>query len=819
MKQILPLKTFAAILLSALFFISLTAKAKSSTTDTEAPRGTVKGKVSTQDHKPAENVSVNLKGTKYGTVTDEDGEFHFRAPAGNYILVISYVGYKTFETAITVKAGQVANIADITIQNNENSLSTVNILGTKTNKFARKNSEIVAKMPLTNLENPQVYTTINKDLLTEQQLFSADDAIKNAPGIQTMWQATGRGGDGGAYYNSRGFILQSTFRDGVAGVVTNTNDAANIEKIEVIKGPSATLFGSTLTSFGGLINRVTKKPYDHFGGEVSYSAGSYGLSRLSADVNTPLDSAKKLLFRLNTAFTYQGSFQYQGFSRNGIVAPSLSYQVNDRLSILVNAELSYGKGSGKPIFFFPGSNVSSLGTNLADGLALDYKQTYFNSDLTQNSQSTNYFAQVNYKISDHWTSRTNFTSSGSYSNGFGTYYYLLAKDTISRNDQSTKNSRDRITEVQQNFNGDFKIGGLRNRFVGGLDWMHDNSNQFFFGSGFDKVATTLGHDAYNNYNYANMSAIYNSGTIDFTYPIIFKSNTYSAYAADVLNLTDQLMVMAALRVDRYENKGSFDINGNPTAPAYKQTAWSPKFGVIFQPVKDQVSLFVNYQNGFINPSPYTAFDNASNSIITKIPELQQANQIEGGVKLDLFEGKLSSTVSYYDIKLTNVLRSDPAHAAQYAQLQDGTQLSKGFEAEVIANPVPGLNIIGGFSYNDSKYTKADADVEGRRPATASAPYSANFYVSYRLQQMPLKGLGFGFGGNYVSDNKIINSISEGEFILPAYTILNASAFYERSRYRFNLGVNNLGNQKYWIGYTTVNPQMLRQVVASATFKF
>ncbi|MFX5574575.1 hypothetical protein ABTD77_19235, partial [Acinetobacter baumannii] len=93
--------------------------------------------------------------------------------------------------------------------------------------------------------------------------------------------------------------------------------------IEVIKGPSATLFGSTLTSYGGLINRVTKKPYASFGGEINYASGSYGYNRVAADINTPLDSAKNVLLRVNTAYRYEGSFQDNGFERGLVIAPSL----------------------------------------------------------------------------------------------------------------------------------------------------------------------------------------------------------------------------------------------------------------------------------------------------------------------------------------------------------------------------------------------------------------------------------------------------------------------------------------------------------------
>lgn len=810
MKRLLSLKHLIPLLICLMPIVSQAS-------DTDNPRGSIRGKVLTEDNKPAENVSVTLKGTKYGTVTGEEGEFLFRAPAGNYTLVISFTGFKTQEAAIVVKDGKPADVPVIILHPAANSLSGVNITDSKANKFSKKRSNDVAKMPLDNLENPQVYSTITSSLLTEQQVVTVDDALKNAPGLQTMWNATGRSGDGGSYYNSRGFILQSTLRNGLAGLQTNTTDAVNIDRIEVLKGPSATLFGSTLTSFGGAINRITKQPYDSFGGSVTYTVGSYDLNRLSADINTPLDPAKKLLFRLNTAVNYAGSFQNNGFNQSAVIDPSLLYKVNDKLSISFDAELNYGKNSGKPIFFFLG-NVSALGTNRADGLDLDYRQTYSNGNLDQNSHSNNYYARVNYKINNQWSSQTDFSYSTSFSNGFYPYFYLIAKDTISRNDQSTKNSTYSILEVQQNFNGDFRIGNMRNRFVGGLDYFHQNSNQLFFGGYFDNVATTLGKNAYGNFNYQNLQAIYNTqGGIVFNYPDIFKKDTYSAYAADELNITDQLLALAALRVDHYENKGS-NVGGAITDP-YSQTAWSPKFGLVYQVVEKQVSLFANYQNGFINPGTYLSFDNSANNFVTKIAKVQNARQIEGGVKLDLFDGKLSSTVSYYDIQLTNVLRTDAAHTAQYAQIQDGTQLSRGVEAEIIANPARGLNIIGGFAYNDSKYTQGDADVLGRRPNTAASPYTANFYASYRLPKTAVNGLGFGLGGNYASDNKIINSVSQGVFIIPAYTIFNASAFYEQPKYRINFAINNFTNKEYWVGYTTLNPQMLRQLVLSLTYKF
>ena len=796
-------------------------------------KGTVTGKVVTAKNEPADNVSIGLEGTGYGTITKSNGEFSFRAPAGSYKLVISYVGVDHVEVPVVVTAGETVTVPAITVNASLSQLTEVNVIANRANRFTRKQSTDVGKIPLDNLENAQSYTTITNELIKEQQIFNVEDALKNAPGIQKMWDATGRAGDGGGYFTLRGFVTQTRLRNGIAGLVTSGIDAVNIEKLEVIKGPSATLFGSTLTSFGGLVNRVTKKPYDSFGLEIGQSVGSYNLNRTTVDLNTPLSS--NFAFRLNSAYNYEGSFQNYGKSRSFAVAPSLAIKATDKLSILLESEIFVGRNSAKPFFFFYDSPLA-LGASKVSDLNINYKNAYVNDDVQSFSRSTNYFATVNYKFSDKLTSQTVFSSSNSYSNGASPYFYLITDETaialttdpvtgisptpnlpgqanyIFRNDQSTYHSKLNAIEIQENINGDFNIGTTRHRFVVGLDFQRQNSNQIYYGGSYGIAPINDPAYNYGSFNKALVDAnVYDPAA---AFPYIYKTNTYSAYASDVVNITDRLIASVGLRVDRFENKGNYSVTGTQTSKPFSQTAFSPKFGLIFQPIKDALSLFANYQNGFQNLTPYT---DASGQTVA--PKIQNANQIEGGVKMALFNGKLNGTLSYYRINLTNVLRNLPGSGGQPIQVQDGTQLSKGFEAEIIANPIASVNIIAGFSYNDSKFTKADADVQGLRPNTAGSPYLANFYASYRLPETALKGLGIGFGGNYASANKVINSVSQGSFELPAYTILNANLFYDRAKYRVGLSVNNLANKEYYTGYTTINPQRLRQFVLSASYKF
>src|SRR6202012_1534912 len=131
MKQNLSLKFFLSIFMCLTVFMALAD-------EKDLFKGSISGKVVTENNEPAENVSVILKDTKFGTVTDDDGEFHFRVPAGNYTLVISHTGFQTQETTVTVAEGKVTDVPKLIIHIASNSLSGVRIYGSKANKFAKK---------------------------------------------------------------------------------------------------------------------------------------------------------------------------------------------------------------------------------------------------------------------------------------------------------------------------------------------------------------------------------------------------------------------------------------------------------------------------------------------------------------------------------------------------------------------------------------------------------------------------------------------------------------------------------------------------------
>lgn len=782
--------------------------------------GSVSGKITDSENNPLENVQINISSSKLSTQTDSNGTFELKnIAAGNYSMRISMLGFKSKEVIFTVISNQNTQIPAEKLLSNSEQLNEI-FIETYNNKYTKTESNYVSRMPIKNLENASVYNVVTKELMKDQLITSQDEALKNVPGLYQIWAATGRTGDGGSLFASRGFVTQSLLRNGIAGKITNNVDASNLERLEAIKGPSATLFGSLLTSYGGLINRVTKKPHDNFGGEISYQAGSYGLNRITADVNTALNADHSALLRVNGAYNNINTFQDYGRTRSFFVAPSFVYKVNEKLTFSVDAELSNVDASSIPLIYLHwGQTPNSLGINSADDIQMNWKRSFTGGEFMMNTKTANIFAQADYQINENWKSNTVFSTSSNQSFGPQTWFYLLPNNTMERNVWNI-DGRDNILEFQQNFNGEFDVFGMKNRFLVGGDIYRLETKS---GIGylptfwtFDTIDYSGEVPTYYNFNPTNVEALFAQGTQANTHSSL---TTYSAYIADVINVTDYILLSAALRFDNFENHGIFNPAANTTTGAFSQNALSPKFGAVVQVLKDQVSVFGNYQNSFKNIMN-------TNPGATESFKPEQANQFEAGVKINAFDNRLSATLSYYNIEVQNIVRPSTAPGIS---VQDGNQTSKGFEAEITSNPIPGLNFIFGFAHNNSKLNKVnDARVQGLRPETAGPENMINYWINYSLQTTSLKGLGFGFGGNYGSKNYVYNQNSLGDgnpanvetYHLPEYFVLNAGLYYDQPKYRFSFKVNNLTDELYFNGgYTTTNVQAPRTYMGSVAYKF
>ena len=282
-------------------------------------------------------------------------------------------------------------------------------------------------------------------------------------------------------------------------------------------------------------------------------------------------------------------------------------------------------------------------------------------------------------------------------------------------------------------------------------------------------------------------------------------NTYSGYISNLFTPIEKLHIMAGVRYENNDYLGG--TSGPNTELAFNQSAFSPKAGIVYEIVKDKFSVFGNYQNSFKSNGYYAS--NVAGDMVLSDPE--RGNQFEGGFKASLFKNRFNATVSYYNIKVKNQLLYTGEYTASWAsvQKQAASTLSKGFELAVNAYLVKGFSLVGGLAYNDTIDESTDL-----RPTTAGSFWNANFNLAYQFVDGKVKGLGFGFGGNYASDNNVT-----GDFILPKYFVLNANAFYDAKKFRIGVKVDNFTNEHYWTGYSTANPQKLANFLGTVAYKF
>lgn len=739
-------------------------------------RTSIQGKVmDLEKNIPIKDVSVILLDTSKSQKTDSLGFFNFvSVRPGNHTLVIRAEGFPEKRMQVRCNPGEVETV-NCGLKKMTGAISEVVVSGSKERDIQRE-SFTSSRLYLSNIENPQMTAVVTKELIQQQVSTDLGESLNNIPGAGVPVSFN----QNRIVILSRGFTIEPKFRNGIATFIQTSIDPVNVERIEAIKGPSSTLFGASEVSYGGLLNRVTKKPYNVFGGEASYFMGSWDLNRIAVDINTPVNRDKSLLLRTNVAGHTENSFQDFGFSKSFAFTPSLTYQVNDRLNVSIDVEYGLNKGTS-PVRFSP-YTTGIAKQNIKD-MGMPYYSSFASDNMPYNSETNNIIAQANYRIAPRWTSQTVVSRTGSSFDGYTSQLAGRSATTL-RAQVTVGRYAYYSTDIQQNITGDFKIGTIRNRLLAGIDYYNykaerNTVNVNTATVNFTEPLTTY----YKTFNKYYVDSVAKSSTATNTKGL---ENTYAAYVSNVTNITKDLLVMLSLRLDRFENGGTYTFSTAVTTGKYGQTALSPKLGVVYELLPQKLSLFGNYMNGFTNQ---TGSDVNGNTF-----KPEQANQFEGGAKIDLFDHRLAGTISYYNIQVKDVLRTDPDNT-DYS-IQNGTQESKGVEVDLASQPLTGWEIFAGYAYNDSKYKQIDETLDGLRPAESGPAHMVNLWTSYQFRGNRLSGLGVGFGGNYGSQSYQTNT-STAQVIIPEYMVLNATVFYKWQNFRIALKANNLTNEKYW----------------------
>lgn len=746
-------------------------------------KGSIKGNVVTRDGQPAAFVNLSIPGAK-GARADEQGNFKIdHIEAGEHTLTASYVGLQNQSQRILVESGKTQTVNFVMGENAE-TLQEVVVNGERSNKFLNRESEYVSRMPLTNLENPQVYSSVNRQLMQDQLVVNMPDAVRNAAGAVPVINPSG---GFSAYF--RGFGIGANARNGMESTSERSAlDLANIERIEILKGPSGTLFGAAVSSFGGVVNIVTKKPMEAKKTELSYTTGSFGLNRLTADINMPLNSEKSLLLRVNTAIHKERSFLDYGFNNTFLFAPSLSYHVNEKLTLSFDGEL-LNVNNTQPMNFI----IQSADIKQPKDLLWDYRSNLFHNNVDVKNYAARIYTSAIYKISSDWKSTTLFSYvSENVDHSYQRPVIWRTPGTAIRASSVYGPVYNGYTNIQQNFNGLFKTGMFKhNLLLGGNYRQYRGDFLFSDAKIIDQIDVTK--------SFLPVVRQRIDSTAQFAPFPTPEQRTASVYASDAVSFTRRLSVLLSLRVDHFNR-----LNNPGMTDGFKQTSVAPKLGLVYQIVPEQISVFGNYMSGFQNLAPVVQPDGTRQTFDPVF-----ANQSEGGVKAEVLNKRLSITASYYYIDIDNATRV----TADQFTIQDGRQVSKGMDIEVISEPLTGLNIVAGYAYNDNRIRSATDVTVIDNKAANSPEQVANLWMSYKFQQA-LKGFGLGVGANYI--DKMYRA-ANNVFFIPSYSIVNAVVSYNQPAWSVQVKANNLGDKRYWDMWG--NPQAPANFSASLSVRF
>ncbi|MBW4485557.1 MAG: TonB-dependent siderophore receptor [Tildeniella torsiva UHER 1998/13D] len=628
--------------------------------------------------------------------------------------------------------------------------------------YAVPNAATATRTNTAILEIPQSVQVIPQQILEDQQVIRVDDALRNVSGI------SGRLGPFGNSTNltirgftSDNFTAGAILRDGYRiNDSLGSQETANLERIEVIKGPSSVLFGQA--DPGGLVNLVTERPLAEPAYEFGLQIGSYGLIRPTLDLTGPLTADRSLRYRVNAAHQSEdGLRDFNTDSERSFIAPVLSWDISERTNLTVLMEYTDEEipfDLGLPAF---GDRVVDVPRSRIIGEPDDFLR----------NRALNLGYDLTHQFNDNWTLNQGFRYVGQDYNVLTALPFFVDETTgdVTRFFADRAYHSDDYT-IQANVVGEFNTGSIEHTLLAGADL---NLNRF------DEQYTRLDLSTPLSLNIFN--PVYGAPRPDFeTVPLFAPFDTeydrIGVFLQDQISFTDNLILVASLRYDSVDFR---DLND--AASSRSDQAWSPRVGLVYQPV-ETVSLYANYSQSFTPNFGQTA---------SGVPlDAESARGFEVGAKAEFLDGNLFATLAYYNITKQNVATTDPNNP--FFTIAAGEQRSQGIEFDIAGEILPGWNVIANYAYTDARVTQ-DNDIPVGNCLFNAPLHSAGLWTTYELQAGSLQGLGFGVGVNYVGDRygDLANSFTVGDYFLT-----NAALFYNRESWRLGLNINNLFDVNY-----------------------
>lgn len=626
---------------------------------------------------------------------------------------------------------------------------------------------------------PQAIDSVKASELTAFGQPTLSEALTGIPGVNASGDTRFDG------VNIRGFSASNDFYlDGFRDDMQYTRDLGNTERVEVLKGPAAVLYGRGST--GGIVNRVSKKPQKGLESSVSAQVGSFDSRRLAADLNG--EAGEQVQVRLNLAQEDKDSFRNGVTSKRTLLAPSVNWEINDKLNWLLQYERN--EHDRTPDRGIPGVN----------GRPADVPKEYVYSDTRRDfiddvAQSTR--SRLSWDINDQWQLRQQLGYTSLDSQFDNTYVTSVKGDKVTRArwQQDLKaNSLISNTEVE----GQLQTGPVEHRLLVGFEqnWQERTPKLY-------QNATAI--PAGNLYDPGSLPT-YDSA-MKLSSDANHKVRGYGLYVQDQLSLGDWHLLAGLRRDDFTVTSRRNDLNKEETVSV---SSLSPRLGLVWNPIEEH-AFYASYSKTFTPVGGeligITPGDKNNNL------DPQHTRLYEGGVKSDWLDGRLATTLSLYRLEMYNKRSKDPLDPTKV--ILTGLQRTEGIELSARAQLTDELYLRGGIAIQDAEQVKADADLQGKRPMNVSRQ-NGELFAGYQSGKQGWFGeTGVTAVGDRFADNANTTT-------LPGYARFDARAGYRWQQWEAQMSVENLTDHDYFVSATSASqimPGTPRQLHLSAAYRF
>ncbi|MBW8684478.1 TonB-dependent receptor [Chitinophaga sp. B61] len=758
-------------------FLQVCAPAVRSYAQTEQgsmQQGTLRGQITSPAGQPLPGMTVRLDQTTYGSVTDAQGYYQLaNVPTGTYTLAVSGVGYQVARHEVVVISRRTTELS-LQLSNHTGQLSAVTISTAQRASFTNVNKIAV---PVRDL--PLTTSAVSARTIEQRGIDDLGEAMKNTTGVR----ANNTYG-GFQHFTVRGFsnfvLLVDGVRDERHNISTSapSTNLANIERIEVLKGPASVLFGHS--ALGGIINLVRKRPTKEQKADFSASYGSFNTRRMRVGAGGAL--SKTLSYRVDVGLSETEGYRQSGVNTNNIyLALEYAPTVRDNFYFTVGANKDrYDTDTGIPMLeggkVAPGMNVNTRYNDPADFLKntrYDFQLRYthqFNNALTLSDQLSYSDDNIDYFSTEELS-------------------FNAAMDSLTRTSPLYFNHLTKPLQNQLELTYTAHTGKIEHKLLVGyalsiLDRKTYNGN--IFGPALNATV-------------AVQQPVLNQGNLDY-YRTQYRATdetVHGIYVQEWLNFSEKLKALVGVRYDIF--RGTYytdkvDREAHVTERGAKTNipaaALTYRGGLVYQPT-ERWSVYGSYATYF-KPSRRVAPNGE-----TFDPE--DGYQAEVGSRLESGNRWLITASMYY-MRKNNQVEGLPGGV--YRRI--GSAESKGYEVEAQGSPLAGLDLNAGYTYTAAVYrpfTGGHVNAVAGNTVVLAPKHMANLWANYQLQRCVLRGFSFGMGINYMSDTY---ANSANTYVLPAYTVLDAALGYQIGHVGLRLNVNNLANERYFSNVIITN---------------